>query len=74
MSAVRYGKTAIALHWLQAALVLSLLVMGFYMADLPQGSNKSWFYALHKSLGQCALLLLLLRAAWRWHHQPPPPL
>jgi cytochrome b561 len=74
MSAGSYGKTAIALHWLQAVLVLSLLVMGFFMVDLPKGPDKSWVYALHKSLGQCALLLLLLRASWRWRHPPPPPL
>lgn len=72
MNAPRYGKPAIALHWLQAALVLSLLVIGWTMADMPKGPDKTWTIALHKSLGICAFMLLLLRAAWRWHHPPPP--
>jgi cytochrome b561 len=74
MRADRYGMPAIVLHWLQAALVLTLLVIGFIMVDLPKGPDKTWAIALHKSLGQCAFLLLLLRAAWRWRHPPPPSL
>lgn len=73
MSARHYRLPAIVLHWLQAALVLALLVIGFIMVDLPKGPDKSWTIALHKSLGQCALLLLLLRAAWRLRYPPPPP-
>jgi cytochrome b561 len=74
MRADRYGMPAIVLHWLQAALVLTLLVIGFIMVDLPKGPDKTWAIALHKSLGQCALLLVLVRAVWRWGHPPPPPL
>jgi cytochrome b561 len=72
MSAPRYGKPAIALHWLQAALVLSLFVLGWTMVDMPKGPDKTWTIAFHKSLGICAFVLLLVRAAWRWRHPPPP--
>ena len=74
MSGPRYDLPAIALHWLQAALVLWLLWLGWTMVDLPKGAERSAAYGLHKSLGLCALLLTGLRAAWRWRHPAPPAL
>lgn len=67
-----YTTTAKALHWLHAALIVGLLVLGWTMADMPQGPAKTANYALHKSLGLCALLLALLRLAWRLGHRSPP--
>lgn len=72
MSAARYGGGAIALHWLQAVLVLGLLILGWTMVDLPKGPDKTWAFALHKSLGQCALLLIWVRIFWRRRHPPVP--
>lgn len=73
MSAARYDKTAIALHWLHAVLVLGLLMLGWIMVDLPKGPDKTWSIALHKSLGMIAFALLLARAFWRSRHAPPAP-
>lgn len=67
-----YGRPARALHWLHGTLIVALLILGWTMVDLPQGPAKSADYALHKSLGLCALALALLRAAWRHRHAPPP--
>ncbi len=44
----RYSTTAIILHWVMAILLFPLFGLGWYMVDLPKGSDKrSWFFALH---------------------------
>lgn len=68
----RYTFPAIALHWVQAAVVLWLFWLGWTMVDLPKGAERSAAYGLHKSLGLLALGLLVLRLAWRAGHPPPP--
>ncbi len=70
----RYTLPAIALHWVQAGVVLYLLWLGWTMVDLPKGAERSAAYGLHKSLGLLALGLLALRLAWRAGHRPPPSL
>lgn len=59
------------LHWSIAALLVVMFVMGWYMADLPKGSERSEFFALHKSLGITVFLLAILRLGWRLAHRPP---
>ena len=73
MSGERYSAQAMLLHWLHAALVISLLVIGLSMAEMVPGAPRSAAIALHKSLGLCALALVLVRLAWRRHRAPPPP-
>ena len=44
-SARRYGAVAIALHWLMALLLVTLIVLGLYMTALPDvdfDSRKLW--------------------------------
>lgn len=72
MRAQRYSGLAILLHWLQAAVVLWLLWLGWTMVDLPKGAERSAAYSLHKSLGLLALLLVVIRLAWRRRHPAPP--
>lgn len=68
----RYTAVAILLHWLIAAAILALLVMGFVMTDLTPGSHLQFvLYQLHKSVGITVLALSLLRLAWRLGHRPP---
>jgi cytochrome b561 len=68
----RYNLTAIALHWVMALLIISLLVLGYYMVDIPKGvPNRADYFNLHKSLGVLATVLILLRAGWRWSHPSP---
>jgi len=71
MSSERYDRPAIALHWLHAVLIIALLVIGWVMTDLPKGPARTAPYALHKSLGLCALALIFVRIAWRRFHAPP---
>ena len=55
-----------------AILVITLFGLGWYMVDLPKGSDeRSWFFALHKSIGLTMAILVLLRLIWRLKHVPP---
>ncbi len=67
----RYTRPAILLHWLLAVLVIALLIIGWMMTDLPKGPLRTAPYALHKSIGLCALVLVFMRIAWRRFHAPP---
>lgn len=71
MSGQRYTLPAIVLHWAQAVVVIWLLWLGWTMIDLPKGAERSAAYSLHKSLGLLALLLIIVRLAWRRGHLAP---
>lgn len=69
---VKYNLTAIILHWVMVILLITLFCLGWYMEDLTKGSpERSWFFALHKSIGLTAALLALFRLIWRLLHSPP---
>lgn len=68
-----YTRTAIALHWLAAALILGNFVLGPWMADLPITPQKLRLYAWHKWIGITVFLLVVARLAWRHWHSPPMP-
>lgn len=68
----RYGLVAIVLHWLIAALIFTLFGIGWYMGALPNGPERSWYIALHKSIGITVFGLAVSRLVWRLTHQPPP--
>lgn len=72
MNIARYTATAKTLHWLIALLILGLLPLGLYMADLPLSPLKLKLYSYHKWAGMTALALVALRILWRIGHQPPP--
>jgi cytochrome b561 len=74
MSTARYNGTAIALHWLIAALVLTQIALGWWMIDIPKsppGVRASWFN-VHKSIGLTIGLLVLFRVYWRLTRGAPP--
>jgi cytochrome b561 len=68
---VTYTRTAIALHWLMAALILLLFGVGLYMQGLHLSPLKLRLYNWHKWAGVTTFLLLLLRLLWRLTHRPP---
>lgn len=74
MSSERYTWQAILLHWVQAALVVWLLWLGWTMIDLPKGPGRIAAYGQHKSLGLLVLLLTVVRLLWRTRHSAPAPL
>ena len=68
-SATEYGLVSKALHWLMAAIILTLIFVGIYMADLPTDTAEQKQYAfqffnLHKSFGVIILALIVLRLVW----------
>ncbi|MEM7543032.1 MAG: cytochrome b [Pseudomonadota bacterium] len=69
---VRYTRTAIALHWLIALLMIALFSLGWYMVDLPKGPHRGETFALHKSIGLTVFALAVFRIYWRATHTPPP--
>lgn len=70
-SGTRYGRVAMALHWLVAGLVFWQVWLGLTAADLPIGIERLKVLARHKSVGFLILSLMLLRLVWRWWSPPP---
>jgi len=71
--ATRYTRTAITLHWLIAALVVAMILLGLIMTEVPrQTPMRGALFNFHKSLGLVVLALVIARLAWRITHHPPP--
>ncbi|MCJ8169599.1 cytochrome b [Atopomonas sediminilitoris] len=71
----RYGWLSITLHWLVALVVIGMFAWGLWMMDL--GYYDPWRKdapELHKSVGICLLVLMLLRLSWRLLSPQPKPL
>jgi cytochrome b561 len=71
----RYTTVAILLHWLTAAGIAALIVIGLIMTQLTSRISQMeifTLYQLHKSIGITVLLLVVLRVLWRFTHRPPP--
>jgi len=66
-----YTRTAIALHWLLALMIVGSLSVGVYMADLPLSPFKLKLYNWHKWAGVMILTLSAARLLWRLTHPPP---
>lgn len=61
-----WGWPARLLHWLVAALVFGMLVLGFGMVWLVEDLGRKFqLYQLHKSIGVLVLALMLVRLVWR---------
>jgi cytochrome b561 len=68
----RYTKTAIALHWLIAALIIGTFSLGLVMTDIPGLTpTKLRYYSWHKWAGVTVLLLATLRLLWRLAKRAP---
>lgn len=67
-----YTRTAIALHWLIALLILTALPLGLTMTGMDLSPLKLKLYAWHKWLGVTVFGLAVLRLLWRATHPPPP--
>ena len=67
----RYSGSAIALHWLTAALIVANLALGLSMVPLPISPRKLQWYIWHKWIGITVFLLTCMRLSWRQFHPPP---
>lgn len=68
-----WSRASKVLHWLIAALILVMAILGLTMVNLPNTPTKVDVYALHKSLGITIFLLVLIRLGWRLRAGAPPP-
>lgn len=71
-----WGWVTKTFHWLIALAIIGMLVVGWWMHDLPNSPDKIKVYALHKSFGITILALMTLRLAWRLlvdRHRPALP-
>jgi len=68
----RYNRVAMALHWIIALAIISMIPFGWWMSDLPNSLDKLQYYQLHKSAGLTVLVLSLVRLGWRLTHRVPP--
>jgi cytochrome b561 len=67
----RYTHTAMALHWLLAALIVANFALGIYMHELPFSMTRLQLYNWHKWAGVVILTLSAARLLWRLTHRPP---
>lgn len=69
---LRFGNTAIALHWVIALLIFAGWGLGACMVELKLSPAKLRLYSWHKWIGVSVFLLVCVRAAWRATHPAPP--
>jgi cytochrome b561 len=67
-----YTLTARVLHWVTAALVLTMIPIGIAMANADFGKAQDTLYHLHRSIGAILLPIMLGRLLWRLRHPAPP--
>ena len=64
----RYSGVSIALHWTTALAVVGQIVL-IMIADEVSGSERGYWFGLHKSLGITILVLTVVRLLWRIGHR-----
>jgi cytochrome b561 len=69
-AAARYGAGAIAFHWIVAALIVFLGVLGLLFDRIPRPDQAFWIN-VHGCVGLVYFALVLGRVGWRLTHRPP---
>lgn len=68
----KYTKTAMALHWVIAAMMIWAFALGWIMTDIHGFSpTKLRYFSWHKWIGVTVLVLAVARLLWRATHTPP---
>ena len=70
-SSTRFTLAARVLHWLMAAMILTMLFIGVGMVA-SVSERHDWLIRIHKPLGISILILAVVRLAVRLRHPPPP--
>ncbi len=68
-----YGLVSRALHWLLAALLIAVLVVGLMVEDMAKGPARVATMNWHQSLGFLVLMLVAVRLLWRLINPVPQP-
>ena len=66
-----YTRTAVSLHWAIALLIFAAFPLGVYMHDLLLTPYKLRLVNYHKWIGMTALIVAVVRVAWRLVYRPP---
>src|ERR1700724_3015455 len=66
----RYSPVAMSLHWIMAALILFVGILGLLLDDWPKATKLFWIN-IHAQIGMLILVLLMARIWWRRTHTPP---
>ena len=67
---LRYTRGAMALHWIMAALIVLVGVLGLLHDSWPRRSQAFWI-DLHALIGLGVWALIVVRLGWRLGHPPP---
>lgn len=67
-----YTVTARVLHWIMAALVLTMVPIGFVIANEWGGPELDWLYNFHKSVGAVLIPVVIVRLIYRVINPPLP--
>lgn len=67
----RWGSIAQFLHWSVAALIFTLMALGWLAVSTPLSPAKINLFYWHKSLGMLVLVLVLVRLGWRAGNPAP---
>ncbi|GLQ46331.1 cytochrome b [Dyella lipolytica] len=70
-SSTRFVLAARVLHWLMAAMILSMLFIGVGMVA-SVSERHEWLIGIHKPLGIAILVLAVVRLIVRLRNPPPP--
>src|SRR6516225_10452693 len=66
-----WGWPAKTLHWVGAAMILILIVHGWWMTHMTPRPERLANYAWHAALGYDLFVILILRLLWRWLNPSP---
>jgi cytochrome b561 len=66
-----WGAVSRLFHWAAAALVLYLIVHGFWMTEFAAREGRFGNYQTHASVGYGLIAFMLLRLLWRWGNTVP---
>ena len=67
-----YTLTARVLHWIMAALVLTMVPLGIVIANEAGGALQERLYDLHKSIGALLIPVVIVRLIYRVMNPPLP--
>ncbi len=67
-----YTGVARSLHWVTAAMVLTIIPVGLIMANIEQSPLKDTLYHVHRSLGIILIPVVFYRLYYRGTHRPRP--
>ena len=66
-----WGGISRFFHWAGAALILYLLIHGFWMTEFAARDARFGHYATHAAAGYGLIAFTLLRLLWRWLNVVP---